>query len=265
METGTVELQQDNIVVNENPNWNLAVNIRHTIIYPALLISISLAVNYFFVSYVITNLPAANFIYAGAFLLMGLIHSFIFSKWLAHLWHPGFMYGTIYTIVLAVIISVAPPLLFSLGVDQVLLLAPVAISAFLLPYAFYATIFYFRSIGVRQYQPWFIPGDVEPDTRMSLLLNSIHFKIKMPIKYSDTTATQFVITLSPKLKLSTVFIRFLYEKHDVIEMTDSNGNPFGWLFSIKNRWGKKMLDPDLTLNENGVQEDDFILVERVME
>ena len=263
METGTVELQQDNIVVNENPHWNLSVNIRHTIIYPALLISISLIVNYFFISYVITNLPAANFIYAGAFLLMGLIHIFIFSKWLA--WHPNFRYGTIYTIILAVIISVGPPLSFSLGLDQALLLAPVAVSAFLLPYAFYATIFYFRSIGARQYQPWFIPADVEPDTRMSLLLNSIHFKIKMPVKYSDTTATQFVITLSPKLKLSTVFIRFLYEKHDVIEMTDSNGYPYGWLFSIKNRWGKRMLDPDLTLNENAVQEDDIILVERVME
>ncbi len=265
MKTSSVELQHD-IPVNANTNWSLSTNIRHTIIYPAVLILFSFAVNYFFYSYGVSNLPDANIIYAGAFLLMGCIHIIIFPRWLSHLWEPGFMYGTFYTIALAVILSIIPLVtLFKMGVHQLLIIVPVAVSAFLLPYAVYASVYYFRSIGAKQYQPWFIPPDVEPDTRMSLLLNSIPFKIKINIKNSDSSPTKFVINLSPKLKLSTVFIRFLYDKHDMIEMTDSNGYPYGWLFYIKKRFGKTMLDPDMTLIENWVKEDDVIITERVLE
>ena len=48
-------------------------------------------------------------------------------------------------------------------------------------------------------------------------------------------------------------------------MTDNNGSPFGWLFSVKKRVGKKMLDPDLSLMENSVKKDDVIMAERVLE
>ena len=268
MKTSSAELQHDMPVETEtNNNWRLSTNIRHTIIYPAILVLISLSVNYLFILYVLPSFPFGNIIYAAAFLLIGLLHIFILPKWLSPIWEQGFSYATIYTIVLAITISMCSLILFSLGINQLQLqvIAVVAATAFLLPYAFYATIYYFRSIGARQYQPWFIPPDVEPDTRMSLLLNSIHFKIKINIKDSDIAPTKFIITLSPKLKLSVVFLRFLYDRHDIIEMTDSNGYPYGWLFSIKKRLGKKMLDPDLTLVENGVKEDDIILVERVLE
>ncbi len=267
MKTSSAELQQHEISVETNNSWSLSANIRHTVICPALLILISLTVNYLFVLYVLPAFPFANIIYAAAFLLVGLLHILISPKWLSHLWEQSFMFGTIYTVVLAILVSMSTLILFSLGInpEQLKVIAAVAATAFLLPYAFYATIYYFRSIGAKQYQPWFIPPDVEPDTRMSLLLNSIHFKIKINIKDSDAAPTKFIITLSPKLKLSVVFLRFLYDRHDIIEMTDSNGYPYGWLFSIKKRFGKKMLDPDLTLLENGVKEDDIILVERVVE
>jgi Type VI secretion system, TssN len=266
METSSAELQHG-VSVQTNNSWSLSASIRHTVFYPAILILISLTVNYCFGLYILPAITGASFIYAGIFFLIGLLHIVISQKWLFHLWHRHFTRGTVYTIVLAVIIGFTSFILFSLGIEQskLWIIAAVAATSFLLPYALYATIHYFRSIGSRQYEPWFIPPDVEPDTRMSLILNSIHFKIKINIKDSDIHPTQFIITLSPKLTLSAVFLRFLYDKHDIIEMTGSNGYPYGWLFSIKKKFGKKMLDPDLTLIENGVREDDVIVVERILE
>jgi hypothetical protein len=181
---------------------------------------------------------------------------------LSYLWEKKFAYATVYSIALTGTAVVGSLFLFSMEKNQLQLKAMVAASAFLLPYSIFATVHYFRSIGAHQYEAWFIPPDVEPDTRMSLLLNSIHFKIKINIKHSDSSPTNFVITLPLRLKLSVVFIRFLYDKHDLIELTDGNGNLYGWLFSVKKGWGKKMLDPELTLKENGVREDDIITVER---
>ena len=268
MKASSAELQQHEIPVSATNGFSFSINARHTIVYPAILLLICLTINYCFVLYAVPAITFANLVYGAAFFLIGLAHIFILKKWLAHVWQDSFASGTLYTIIMALLVGMSTLILYYLGItqqQQLLSIAAVATAAFLLPYGFYATVYYFKSIGAKQYEPWFVPPDVEPDTRASLMLNSIHFKIKLPIKLGDSFVTSFILTLSPRLTLSTVFIRFLYEKHDVIEMTDSNGSPYGWLFSIKKKFGKKMLDPDLTLTENGVEEDDVIIVERIVD
>ena len=262
MKTSSAELQEYNTVVDTSDTLNPSASIRNSIIYFLLLAGIAALINYFFINYVPSSVQYAGMMYAGAFFLIGLAHIFIFPKWLSHLWYQRVGYGTIYTIALIAIGGAGSLFLFPIANQQLQLMAIVAVAAFLLPYSIYTTVHYFRSIGSKEYEPWIIPPDVEPDTRMSLLLNSIHFKIKIHINQNDIAPTTFVITLPLKLKLSAVFIRFLYDKHDVIEMADSGGYPYGWLFSVKRGWRKKMLDPELTLRENGVKEDDVITVER---
>lgn len=262
MKTSSAELGQYDAAAGTAGNWAPPAPVRNTIVYSVLIIGVVALVNYYFIYYVFQSQPNAAWMYAGAFLLLGLVYIFVFPKWLWHLWQKKFVWGTLYTVCLLAV-CMGTLFIFLNNQEQVRLMAILAGSAFLLPYSLFACVYYFRGIRAAKHEPWFIPPDVEPDTRMSLLLNSIHFKIRIYINHADAAPTNFVITLPLKLKLSAVFIRFLYDKHDVIEMSDSNGYPYGWLFSVKRGWRKKMLNPELTLRENGIREDDVIVIERV--
>jgi hypothetical protein len=254
------ELQQHPIHVETN-SWSFSANIKHILIYPAVIILLSLFVNYLFITDLLPVAPFANIIYAAAFLLIGIVHIFIYPKWLNHLWSPGLKYGVIYTAILALMVSVSSLLLFPIDVKQLQAIALTAGSGFVLPFAVYASVYYFRSIRAKEYQPWVIPPDAVPDTRKSLMLNSIGFKIKIKIKENDVAETIFINHFQAGLKLSTVFIRFLYDHSDTVASTDSDGNPYGWLFSTPGKG--KMLEPDFTLTENGIKQDGVIIVERI--
>ena len=264
MKITPAELHQHSIAVETDNSWKFSTNIKHIVIYPAILVAMSLSVNYFFISNILPIAPSANIIYAGVFLFIGLLHIFIFPRWLRNLMTPGLKFIIVYTVGLALLVSITSLLLFPIDIKQLQVIAITTGSAFLLPFAIYACVYYFRSIGTSQYQPWVIPADAVPDARKSLMLNSIGFKIKINVKESDITPTLFTIHLQAGLKLSVVFIRFLYDHNDTVEAVDSNDNSYGWLFYTWSRWGKKMLDPDLTLSENEIRRGTVIVVERII-
>ncbi len=73
-----------------------------------------------------------------------------------------------------------------------------------------------------------------------------------------------------KLEFGRFFPIFLDQYNDrnagtQIEFLDENKQPYGWNFYIKPKWyqSARYINPDITIRENGVRENDIIVAERV--
>lgn len=265
MQLTSTGLQQQNVARNIVPKWYISINAKHTVIYSGAFIFITAVLSYLFGDGLINGLPstADRYIFSGLFLLIGVAHNFTFPKLLTHLYSSDVVKGLIYSFVLAVLISDCILLLFFITGVQQNELAVAAGCAFILPYIIGQCRLYYQGIETKEYQNWFIPPGAEPDKRMSLLLNSIFFQIKMKVKYYDINDRIFAVNLPQHLTLGAMFGRFLYDQHYIIEVEDSKQQNYAWRFSIKGRFGKRILDPDSTLKINCVNEYDIILIERI--
>jgi hypothetical protein len=71
------------------------------------------------------------------------------------------------------------------------------------------------------------------------------------------------------MTFSDLFYGYLNEYNDAhrdnqIEYQDQSGNPYGWLFYVKtgSRWKTVILDPHLTISQNGIKENFIIAPKR---
>lgn len=166
-------------------------------------------------------------------------------------------------LLVASIISICLPVVFMLLAFNGDMLPFAAGAAFVLPYACYVCLQYFLSLHpMRFYEAWYVPADMQPETKMSLLLNSIPFVIKIKLKEKDMEEIPFTVTLTGKLQLASMFCRFLYDHNDVIEISNQQAQPYGWFFYVKRWYGIKALDPYKSLIENGIGEHDVLLIKR---
>ncbi len=262
MQLSSSELQQHAIEGKAVNEWRLAVTIKHAILYSAAVILLSATLSYFYsaIEQKETHSVTGMYIFAIVFWAMGLAHIFIF--------HPltpllPTQKGLTFSSVLALFICGAVWLIFtitSLDAKQLCLAAGIS---FLLPHLLQQLLRYYFSIPPKVATGWIIPAGARPDTRKSLLLNSLHFKVRIKINPDDVTAHSFTVNLSEKLTLGNMFLRFLHDQDDQILITDVDQQPFAWQFSVKNKLGFiTTLDPDKTLKENNLQEGAELLIVR---
>jgi Type VI secretion system, TssN len=264
MELTSAELQKQHVAGHMRPDWHISVNAKRTIIYAGAFIFITAVISYLFGDGLVDGLPSGTerYTFTGIFLLIGIVHHFYFPKLLSHLSVANTAKGLICSFVLAVILTDCILLLFFITGVQNIGLAIAAGCAFILPYIVNQCRLYYLCIETKEYESWVIPPGTEPDKRKSLLLNSIFFRIKMKVKYFDSADVVFSVNLPKHLTLSAVFLRFLFDQHNMIEVTDSRQQPYAWRFSVKGTFGKRVLDPDISLEKNGIKESDIILIER---
>jgi len=263
MELSSSHLQQHSIARQPVPGWNIEVITRQTILYSAAVLLLSAAISYLFAAVQLRSIPSAGamYLFASVFWSVGVAHIFIFPPLLALLHSEK---GLGYSLMLAVLICLAVWTVFYITGFLTKQLAIAAGTAFLLPHLLERCVdYYYRIPVLAKYPGWVIPPDATADTRMSLLLNSIYFRIKIKVDETDAASTLFTVTLPDKLTLSAVFLRFLHDQHAAIAITNHKLQPYTWQFSIKRKFGfLEMLDPDETLKENAVREGDEIVIER---
>ncbi len=265
MELTSAELQKQHVAGHIRPEWRITVNAKRTIIYAGAFIFITAVISYLFADGFVDGLPSGGerYTFTMIFLLIGMVHHFYFPKLLSHLTAGNTVKGLVCSFVLGVLLTDCILLLFFIIGVQNIGLAVAAGCAFILPYIVNQCRLYYLHIETKEYEHWVIPPGTEPDKRKSLLLNSIFFRIKMKVKYFDLADAVFSVNLPKHLTLSAVFLRFLYDQHNIIEVTDSKQQPFAWRFSVKGTFGKRVLDPDISLEKNGIKESDTILIERI--
>jgi hypothetical protein len=265
MELISTELQKQNLSGNRGVEWHIPLNTKRTLIYSGAFIFVTALLVYFFSISFTKGIPsvADRYILTLFFLSAGIAHYFYFPKLLPHLYDAGSLRGLVYSFILAVLLSDFILLVFFITGVQGNELAVAAGCAFVLPDAVNKCRLYYRHIEAKEYKNWVIPPGTEPDKRKSLLLNSIFFRIKMKVNYSDISDTVFTVNLPLHLTLSTAFCRFLYDQHNVVEVKDDQQQPYAWRFSVKGWFGKKVLDPESSLHKNGIKQCDVILIERI--
>ncbi len=264
MELTSTGLQKQNLSGSTGADWHIPVNAKRTLLYSGAFIVVAAVIGCFFgIGFKEVPSITDRYIFALLFLSAGIAHHFYFPKLLPHLYDADSLKGLVYSFILAVLLTDCVLLVFLIVGVQINEMAVAAGCAFVLPHAVNQCRLYYQHIEAKEYKNWVIPPGTEPDKRKSLLLNSVFFRIKMKVNYCTVSDTVFTVNLPLHLTLCTVFCRFLYDQHNVIEVTDDKLQPYAWQFSVKRWFGKKVLDPESTLQKNGIRKCDVILIERI--
>jgi hypothetical protein len=237
--------------------------IKNGIAYTTVVLLVNAAIAYLYVClpphYSTTG---TRYFFAILYFLTGMAHVFTFPKWFPQLYD---LKGFFCTLLLAVTNAVLIFTIFMLLPFDNSQFPFVAASAFLLPAAIKICWQYFSVILAPGQKPWSIPAGMQPETRMSLLLNSLFFRVNIRAKAQDAEPTLFNVTLSHKLTLGAMFCRFLHDQQGRVEGTGGNGSPCAWKFYVKNWLGTRPLNPEISLLKNGIEEGDVIWIERIVQ
>ena len=268
MELSSQVFQPQNVGRHLKPRLDIEINLKHMVMYLVYslgLIFITAILSYGYSSGLFSGLSpaAAGYIFTAFFFLVGTAHIFTFPKWLSNLDILLGRKALLYSFLFAVLLSAFILFLFSFFHLQQNGLAVAAGCAFILPYAFNQCWVYYEIISRVHYKGWVVPADTVIDKKMSLLLNSLFFKIKIKMDYSDNSEKIFSITVPERLTLGKAFCHFLYDKKNTAVMVDDSLQSYAWRFSANGKFGKRLLYPDKSLKKNGIEESDIILIERI--
>jgi Type VI secretion system, TssN len=244
--------------------WAIAEKIKTTLAWLVSVVAITIAAAYLFSSIAaIMGYATLKYIFVLFFLSGSISHIFIFPKWLPYL---DDMAGFIYMLLLSAVISLAVFIVFVLSSFDGGMLPFTAGAAFMLPYAVHLCWHCYLAVYPLQiFKAWYLPADMEPQTKMSLLLNSIPFKLKIKLREKDEADIIFIVTLTGKLPVGNMFCRFLHDQQGAIESSNEKAEPYGWFFFVKRWYGIKALDPNKTLIENGIGANDLLIVKRSLQ
>lgn len=259
----SVKIHQHEIHVTGS-HWPVTGNIKTTSAWLASVAAIAIAAAYLFTSIPGSYArPAPAYSFVLFFLCGSISHIFIFPKWLPYL---DELAGFIYMLMLSSLISLSVFIVFVAASFDGGMLPFAAGAAFMLPYSIHLCWqYYLAAFPLQSCKAWYLPADLEPQTKKSLLLNSVPFKVKMKMKEKDITDVVFTVTLTGKLQLGNMFCRFLYDHNGMIETSNENARPYGWFFYVKRWHGIKALDPNKTLLQNGIGVNDMIIVKRTVQ
>jgi len=259
----SAKLHHQSISTQAVHRWGLEENMKATVslvlsigaIAAAAAILFNFAGNHY-------PLQPLKYIFVSFFLLISIAAIFIFPKWMPHSQDAS---GFLFMLLFGSVISLAVFIVFLVASVDGGLLPLSAGAAFILPYAVWQCWIYYVAINPpKLHKPWHIPADMQPETKMSLLLNSLLFGVKIKLKETDTEPILFKLTLTGRLGVGKMFCRFLHDRKGAVETTDAKGNPYGWFFYVKKWHGLKALNPDEALMKNGVMENDVIIIERAI-
>ena len=201
------------------------------------------------------------------FLFMGISHILFFPKWKKYVTELPLEFGIIYSVVFAFAIGLIVFLYFYIFSNSHLQLAITAAFSFLLPILIGISYTCFIAIDpVVEIEPWFLPLQKFTPNKRTNLPNSFQISFNLKIYYFDEVTADFNIIVAGGLRLGKVFHEFLLENNIAdtkIQQLNYQLKPYGWLFFVKRFSGFKMLDPALTFFDNGIKENDIIIIDRV--
>jgi len=241
--------------------WLITGGLKRTIAWIASIIIVAIVAAYLLVNTALLyNREAAKYVFVSFFLAVSISHMFIFPRWFPYL---DDIRSFTRMLLLSSAVSICLLVVFMLLSFDGGMLPFAAGAACMLPYTCYVCWQYFLSLHpVPLYAAWFIPVDMQPETKMSLLLNSFPFVIKIKLREKDMEEMAFTVTLTGKLQLANMFCRFLYDHNGMIEVSNQQAQPYGWFFYVRRWYGLKALDPHKSLIENGIGEQDVLIVRR---
>jgi len=142
---------------------------------------------------------------------------------------------------------------------------------FPLPFFFFYTLELFLSIPDRIFKKWYYPLDHSmPNLDLLDLTRVLIIQFEFLKSTGETSLTNFKAKAPSNMPFGELFYIFISDYNEshpqnIIEISNSNQQPYPWIFYIKTSWWKrnKFIDPDLTFQENGIVNNDIISCQRV--
>lgn len=198
------------------------------------------------------------------FAASGILHIHLFSRKSSSKQLSKF--SVLFSITLALIISVALFLLYLVFSPKGYFMAIASGSAFLLPSVIHNAWKTYKQFSQHRFKIWDEYEDITSD-RVTIFLNSMVLKIKLARRYFDIDEEVYEVTLPGHVPFGKLFNDFLVINKDKehIEVIDENDNRYNWVFFIERKaaFGKRYIDPDLSLRENGLRDNQVIVGRRV--
>lgn len=216
-------------------------------------------------------------IFAGIFLLLGIIHVAFFhtkyfytnkdNKGRVFLGEILFMFALIFFIIV-----VFSSLEYFLE-NKNFMFFPMLMSmlAFFIPLSVYHTFEAAYNIPESRFPLWQYPlnNPIElPDERPNEKILVIAFEICK--KNTDVTKTNFRAKGPETMKLGDLYYHFIndyneFQSETPIQYAQDEHSPQDWGFRVKTKWyqPQRIFDPELTLRENRITENSIIICERI--
>lgn len=255
------------------------VSVRFFIIYSLITAAIFalIAVETFWsydepVGYYTANL----FVFTG----LGVLHAFLVRKYIGIEESESFLPELIFTAYVTLLGALIYTFLFSFmnhgrSAPYTLVFATSIISM-IIPFFIYRTFIFFISIPVPEYKKWYYPVGEELNIDEELFedKNVLILELEIALKASDPVAKEKRnrIKAHHRLEWGKYFAIYVYDYNDIhagqnIEVTDEFSQPYGWNFYVKPKWyqSPRYLNPDLTVAENNLSENDIVVAERIID
>jgi hypothetical protein len=204
-----------------------------------------------------------------SYLIIGIIHIFLIKIFLTVLTPPKSLLFTIVLTFLGVIaVLILNYLVFNKASQALYTLGLVL---FPLPFLFIYTLQLFLNIPDKIFKKWYYPLDhTMPNLDLLDLSRVLIIQFEFLKSTSETSSTNFKAKAPynmPFGELFYIFISDYNESHpqNIIEITNTQQEPFPWIFYKRSPWWKSRnyVDPDSTFQENGIVNNDIIICIRV--
>jgi hypothetical protein len=207
--------------------------------------------------------------------VFGLIHAatlYRLNSWTAQ---ESFLHEFIFTLYIAMLGALVFLVVFAhFNKQGYALLFTSSFVFFLVPFLVAKCFDYMLMIPEEVYPKWYFPaGEVDLDLPDEVMEENSIIVVEFQMTRNDGP-DQDIVKSRSKLPLKIEFTRFfpifLDQYNDrnpgtQIQFLDEAKQPHGWNFYIKPKWyqSPKFINPDLTIRENGVKENDIIIAQRV--
>ncbi|QLG46849.1 TssN family type VI secretion system protein [Costertonia aggregata] len=147
----------------------------------------------------------------------------------------------------------------------------VIICAFVVPTSFFILFNYAVSIPTRLYSKWYYPFGKKYETPKHyelsnmIVLNFLFYK-----NTKEDHITSFKAKAPKNMDFGRLFFFFINDYNDKkskskIEISEDNGDPYGWYFYTKPKWygASRHIDSELTVEQNNLVDGDIIVCQRI--
>lgn len=138
--------------------------------------------------------------------------------------------------------------------------------AFVWPYTVEEALRLFESFSSPPVMLWRYDPEL-PLQKSTTFLNSIPVRFKIQAGQLSEEGRIVSFRAPVRMKLGLIFYHTVQDQNSktdrAIDLLSLDNQPYGWLFSIAGFGGSRNLDPELSLFENGIKENNLILARRI--
>jgi len=211
------------------------------------------------------------------FLMFGMLHTYLIRKFIGLAEGKSFFSELAFTLIVGFLgAAVYSRVFYYLKPVELiyLLIFTSTVMAMLIPFFFYQSFIFFLKIPAPTYKKWYYTneGDHAIDDAIYADTNVILLKFSFFRTYEDTTMIVLQAKVPLRIEFKKAFAHVISEHNgnpknygQQIQLINEYETPDGWEFFVEEKglfWSNGYIDPDLTVRENELKENELVMCNR---